>query len=34
VRWLLPGHGGRHAFAPGEWAEQLERTLAFCGMQS
>lgn len=30
VRWLLPGHGGRHAFAPGEWAEQIDRTLAFC----
>jgi glyoxylase-like metal-dependent hydrolase (beta-lactamase superfamily II)/ferredoxin len=34
VRWLLPGHGGRHAFAAGEWAEQLDRTLAFCSTQS
>jgi glyoxylase-like metal-dependent hydrolase (beta-lactamase superfamily II)/ferredoxin len=23
VRWLLPGHGGRRAFAPGEWGRQL-----------
>lgn len=30
VRWLLPGHGGRHSFAAGEWAEQLDRTLTFC----
>jgi hypothetical protein len=30
VRWLLPGHGDRRAFAAGEWCEQIERTLAFC----
>jgi glyoxylase-like metal-dependent hydrolase (beta-lactamase superfamily II)/ferredoxin len=30
VRWLLPGHGDRHAFAPGEWRIELERTLAWC----
>jgi len=30
VRWLLPGHGDRRAFAAGEWGEQMERTLAFC----
>jgi glyoxylase-like metal-dependent hydrolase (beta-lactamase superfamily II)/ferredoxin len=28
VRWLLPGHGRWHAFAPGEWRRQLEATLA------
>ncbi len=28
VRWLLPGHGRRHAFAPGEWRRELEATLA------
>jgi glyoxylase-like metal-dependent hydrolase (beta-lactamase superfamily II) len=27
VRWLLPGHGDRHAFAPGEWRRELERLL-------
>jgi glyoxylase-like metal-dependent hydrolase (beta-lactamase superfamily II)/ferredoxin len=31
VRWLLPGHGGRRAFAPGEWRGRLEATLAFWG---
>ena len=30
VRWLLPGHGYRHAFAAGEWREQVKRTLAYC----
>lgn len=30
VRWLLPGHGGRQAFAAGAWADQIDRTLAFC----
>ena len=29
VRWLLPGHGGRHRFAAGEWAVQIDRTLAY-----
>jgi glyoxylase-like metal-dependent hydrolase (beta-lactamase superfamily II)/ferredoxin len=33
VRWLLPGHGGRHRFAAGEWADQIDRTLAFCRSQ-
>jgi glyoxylase-like metal-dependent hydrolase (beta-lactamase superfamily II)/ferredoxin len=28
VRWLLPGHGRRRAFAAGEWRPELERTLA------
>jgi glyoxylase-like metal-dependent hydrolase (beta-lactamase superfamily II)/ferredoxin len=28
VRWLLPGHGRWHAFAPGEWRRELEATLA------
>jgi glyoxylase-like metal-dependent hydrolase (beta-lactamase superfamily II) len=28
VRWLLPGHGRRKAFGPGEWRGELERTLA------
>jgi glyoxylase-like metal-dependent hydrolase (beta-lactamase superfamily II)/ferredoxin len=27
VAWLLPGHGHRHAFAPGEWRTALEQTL-------
>jgi len=27
VAWLLPGHGDRHAFAPGEWRAALTRTL-------
>lgn len=31
VRWLLPGHGGRRVFAPGEWRGRLEATLAFWG---
>lgn len=30
VRWLLPGHGGRSSFVAGAWAEQIDRTLAFC----
>jgi glyoxylase-like metal-dependent hydrolase (beta-lactamase superfamily II)/ferredoxin len=28
VRWLLPGHGRWHHFAPGEWRQELEATLA------
>ncbi|MEA5389940.1 MBL fold metallo-hydrolase [Cyanobium gracile UHCC 0139] len=28
VRWLLPGHGRWHRFAPGEWRRELEATLA------
>ncbi len=31
VRWLLPGHGRWHAFAPGEWRRELEVTLARVG---
>ena len=27
VRLLLPGHGDRHSFAPGEWRRELERVL-------
>jgi glyoxylase-like metal-dependent hydrolase (beta-lactamase superfamily II) len=27
VAWLLPGHGHRHAFAPGEWRSALQKTL-------
>jgi glyoxylase-like metal-dependent hydrolase (beta-lactamase superfamily II) len=27
VRWLLPGHGHRHAFGAGEWRGELERAL-------
>lgn len=34
VRWLLPGHGYRRAFAAGEWRQQMERTLAFCRSSS
>ena len=29
VALLLPGHGRRHRFAPGEWRSALEQTLAF-----
>jgi glyoxylase-like metal-dependent hydrolase (beta-lactamase superfamily II)/ferredoxin len=29
VAWLLPGHGHRHRFAPGEWRSALEQTLAW-----
>jgi glyoxylase-like metal-dependent hydrolase (beta-lactamase superfamily II)/ferredoxin len=29
VAWLLPGHGHRHAFQPGEWRTALEQTLAW-----
>jgi glyoxylase-like metal-dependent hydrolase (beta-lactamase superfamily II) len=29
-RWLLPSHGDRRAFAPGQWREALEATLARC----
>ena len=28
VRWLLPGQGRWHPFAPGEWRVELEKTLA------
>ncbi len=28
VRWLLPGHGRRRAFGPGEWRRELEKMLA------
>jgi glyoxylase-like metal-dependent hydrolase (beta-lactamase superfamily II)/ferredoxin len=28
VRWLLPGHGGRRAFAAGDWARQIDGLLA------
>lgn len=27
VRWLLPGHGGRRSFPPGEWRRELQRLL-------
>jgi glyoxylase-like metal-dependent hydrolase (beta-lactamase superfamily II)/ferredoxin len=30
VRWLLPGHGDRRAFAPGAWATALRATLVGC----
>jgi glyoxylase-like metal-dependent hydrolase (beta-lactamase superfamily II)/ferredoxin len=30
VRWLLPGHGGRRAFAAGDWAPALRTTLEGC----
>jgi ferredoxin len=30
VRWLLPGHGDRRAFAPGAWAPALHTTLEGC----
>ncbi|MEB3318106.1 MAG: MBL fold metallo-hydrolase [Cyanobacteriota bacterium] len=29
VRWLLPGHGGRQAFAAGEWAPQIDGVLSY-----
>lgn len=29
VAWLLPGHGHRHAFAPGAWRQALEQTLSW-----
>lgn len=28
VGWLLPGHGDRHCFAPGEWQRHLKALLA------
>lgn len=28
VRWLLPGHGGRHSFGPGDWPRQIDALLA------
>jgi glyoxylase-like metal-dependent hydrolase (beta-lactamase superfamily II) len=31
VRWLFPGHGGRHAFPPGAWRQELDRLLAHHG---
>ena len=30
VRWLLPGHGDRRAFAPGGWTSALRTTLEGC----
>jgi glyoxylase-like metal-dependent hydrolase (beta-lactamase superfamily II)/ferredoxin len=27
VRWLLPGHGGRRAFGPGDWPKQIDGVL-------
>lgn len=30
VCWLLPGHGDWRAFAPGQWAQDLQTTLAGC----
>lgn len=30
VRWLLPGHGDRRAFAPGGWGSALRTTLEGC----
>jgi ferredoxin len=31
VRWLLPGHGGKHRFEPGEWASQIDGLLRSWG---
>jgi len=31
VRWLLPGHGGRRRFDPGEWAPQIDGVLSTWG---
>ena len=30
-RWLLPGHGGRRAFAAGEWSRQIDGVLSYWG---
>ena len=29
VAWLLPGHGHRHHFEPGEWRRAIDQTLAW-----
>ena len=29
VAWLLPGHGHRHQFAPGQWQQAVQQTLAW-----
>jgi glyoxylase-like metal-dependent hydrolase (beta-lactamase superfamily II) len=29
VRWLLPGHGGRRRFGPGDWAPQIDGVLSY-----
>ena len=29
VAWLLPGHGHRHSFAPGQWQQAVQQTLAW-----
>ena len=29
VAWLLPGHGHRHHFAPGQWQQAVQQTLAW-----
>jgi glyoxylase-like metal-dependent hydrolase (beta-lactamase superfamily II)/ferredoxin len=34
VRWLLPGHGGRRAFGPGQWPLALRATLERCQQDS
>jgi hypothetical protein len=31
VRWLLPGHGGRRRFGPGEWVPQLYGMFSYWG---
>ena len=31
VRWLLPGHGGRRAFAADEWSLQIDGVLSYWG---
>jgi glyoxylase-like metal-dependent hydrolase (beta-lactamase superfamily II)/ferredoxin len=32
VRWLLPGHGGRRSFGPGDWQRQIDGVLRFWGI--
>jgi glyoxylase-like metal-dependent hydrolase (beta-lactamase superfamily II) len=32
VRWLLPGHGGRRSFGPGEWQRQIDGVLSYWGV--
>ena len=34
VRWLLPGHGDRQHFAPGEWRHAIDGILAIDGIPS
>ena len=29
VAWLLPGHGHRHRFAPGQWQQAVQQTLVW-----